>query len=201
MPDASLHDRTVGTQVPTKDRLINAAAKLFTLKGYHATSIDEIASACYIQKPSFYGHFPSKEAIAVATIQNLHQYCRQSLFSILKNAQLSEQQRMQAFTEQFTQFFVERPDYALSGFLATHTINVIANLAKPIQAYFTDWQLSLQQLLQCYCPAEKAASVARISISRMQGAITMQRITTDKCYVEDISQELVAWWQSFADNH
>jgi AcrR family transcriptional regulator len=41
----------------------HAAWKLFCEQGYEASSMDDIARAVGIKKPSLYAHFPSKEAI------------------------------------------------------------------------------------------------------------------------------------------
>lgn len=46
--------------------VLAAAAELFTAHGYAATSMDEIAAAVGVSKPTLYHHFPSKDAVAVA---------------------------------------------------------------------------------------------------------------------------------------
>ena len=47
----------------TKERIIEAALELFSVKGYAGTSMDEIAQAVGIKAPSIYDHYKSKEAI------------------------------------------------------------------------------------------------------------------------------------------
>lgn len=56
----------------TRQRIIESAYRLFTSKGYAATSIDEIMRGCELTRGGFYAHFASKsqlyhEAIAYAT--------------------------------------------------------------------------------------------------------------------------------------
>lgn len=46
-----------------KQTIKEAATELFYRKGYFATSISEIATACGIQKASIYYHYASKEAL------------------------------------------------------------------------------------------------------------------------------------------
>ena len=118
MSNSSLTDREVGIQVrtDTKDRLIDAASELFALKGYTATSIDEITNACNIRKPSFYGHFESKAAIAIAAISNLHNYCREFLFVPVVDDHVAPEERVTHFIENFKLFFNACPNYALIGF-------------------------------------------------------------------------------------
>jgi AcrR family transcriptional regulator len=52
----------------SRDDIINAAMHLFNQNGYHATSMQDIAHAVAIRKPSLYHHFDSKEAILLAIL-------------------------------------------------------------------------------------------------------------------------------------
>jgi AcrR family transcriptional regulator len=44
----------------TPDRIARAAVGLFVERGFQATSVDDIAAAAGLTKPTFYYHFPSK---------------------------------------------------------------------------------------------------------------------------------------------
>ena len=47
----------------TKRRLVAAAAELFAQKGYHDTTVDEIARLAGVAKGTFFVHFPTKDAV------------------------------------------------------------------------------------------------------------------------------------------
>lgn len=47
----------------TKDDILDAAAQIFSQKGYHGTSMQDIALAVDLQKGSLYHHIPSKQEI------------------------------------------------------------------------------------------------------------------------------------------
>lgn len=49
--------------------IISAAIDLFNTNSYHATSMQDIARAVAIKKPSLYHHFESKEAILLAILE------------------------------------------------------------------------------------------------------------------------------------
>jgi AcrR family transcriptional regulator len=49
-------------------RLVETAAKLFTEQGYDATSIDQIASAAGIGKPTIYRRYPTKDHLFRAVL-------------------------------------------------------------------------------------------------------------------------------------
>ena len=50
-------------QEDTKQKILAKALELFSIKGYDAVSVGEIAKAVGIKAPSLYNHFPSKQAI------------------------------------------------------------------------------------------------------------------------------------------
>ncbi|APD08298.1 MULTISPECIES: TetR/AcrR family transcriptional regulator [Thermus] len=50
----------------TKVRILEEAAKLFTEKGYEATSVQDVAQALGLSKAALYHHFRSKEEILLA---------------------------------------------------------------------------------------------------------------------------------------
>ncbi len=47
----------------TRDDILEAAALIFSQKGFHAASMQDIAEAVSLQKASLYYHFPSKQDI------------------------------------------------------------------------------------------------------------------------------------------
>ncbi|WP_422123831.1 TetR/AcrR family transcriptional regulator [Planococcus sp. X10-3] len=52
-----------------KQQLMNAAVHLFSIKGFHQTSVQEIANAVEISKGAFYKHYDSKESLLVGILE------------------------------------------------------------------------------------------------------------------------------------
>ena len=66
----------------TKQEILEAALELFSVQGFEATSIAQIASAVGIRKASLYSHFDHKQAILDALVQEvMEQYEEHSLFA------------------------------------------------------------------------------------------------------------------------
>ena len=66
----------------TKQEILEAALDLFSVQGFEATSISQIASAVGIRKASLYSHFESKQAILDAIVKDvLEQYAEHSIFA------------------------------------------------------------------------------------------------------------------------
>jgi AcrR family transcriptional regulator len=67
----------ISTTETTESRIWGAAAKLFYDKGYHATTMRDIASEVGIKAGSLYNHFPGKQdillRISLQTTRELHE--------------------------------------------------------------------------------------------------------------------------------
>lgn len=92
---------------PARQQLIEQATLLFRMKGYAATSIGEIVQACGMTKGSLYHHFPGKEALGLATIEQLEQYYEQHLFSLINPRQPAAS--LAAFNQAVEDFFLHHP--------------------------------------------------------------------------------------------
>ena len=56
-------------QEDTRKKIIQQALELFSTRGYDAVSVGDIAKAVGIKAPSLYNHFPSKQAIFDAIVE------------------------------------------------------------------------------------------------------------------------------------
>ena len=66
----------------TKQEILEAALELFSVRGFEATSISQIADAVGIRKASLYSHFESKQAILDELVKDvLEQYAAHSIFA------------------------------------------------------------------------------------------------------------------------
>jgi TetR/AcrR family transcriptional repressor of nem operon len=64
---------TAATRVPrgeARARLIAAARSFVRRKGFAATSVDDLCAAAAVTKGAFFHHFPSKEALGVALVDD-----------------------------------------------------------------------------------------------------------------------------------
>ena len=52
----------------TRDEILLAAAQIFSQKGFHATSMQDIAQSVHLQKASLYHHVSSKQEILVEVL-------------------------------------------------------------------------------------------------------------------------------------
>src|SRR5579859_968905 len=63
--------RVGGTRLPRPERrrqLLEAALEVFVARGYHAAAMDEIAERAGVSKPVLYQHFPGKQELYLALL-------------------------------------------------------------------------------------------------------------------------------------
>ena len=66
----------------TKQEILEASLDLFSIQGFEATSISQIACAVGIRKASLYSHFENKQAILDAIVKDvLDQYAEHSILA------------------------------------------------------------------------------------------------------------------------
>src|SRR3954469_22159596 len=65
--------------VQRHQRIIDAAEKVFSSKGYHGTLVDEIAAEAETSKGGVYFHFPNKQAIFLALLDRLSAMLRERI--------------------------------------------------------------------------------------------------------------------------
>src|SRR5438128_12450919 len=62
-------------------RILEAATRVFSAKGYHGTLVDEIAAEAETSKGGVYFHFPNKQAIFLALLDRLADILRERVES------------------------------------------------------------------------------------------------------------------------
>ena len=66
----TLAPTTTDRGTETRRRILEVAAEAFGDRGYAGTSVNDVLKASGVTKGGFYFHFPSKEALALATLRH-----------------------------------------------------------------------------------------------------------------------------------
>jgi AcrR family transcriptional regulator len=103
-------------------RIKEAGIKLFSEKGFEATSVQDIANECGMSKGSFYSYFKSKDALLVTILTH---YYRMIEKKIKKVDQMGLQPR-EAFVIQLTHFY--EGVYEHKEFIITHAYEQVPPL-------------------------------------------------------------------------
>lgn len=141
----------------TKKRIIEAALTLFSQKGFHPVTVDEIAKAVGIKAPSLYKHFTSKQGIFDAILEEMQSRYRRQMEELQMNGQdaaadrplfesISEQALLQVGRNLFSFFLHDAYNQKFRKMLVLEQFSNEATSSLYIQQYF-DAPLCFQEAL------------------------------------------------------
>jgi len=130
-----------------REEIVHRAIRLFLTGGYDDTSMAQLAEACGIRKASLYHHFPSKEALALAGIEQTHAYFREHVFAIAWREEMDASQRLHALGEAIYTFFTGREGGCLVGNFVLTLTDRAPHFQAPLLAYFDDWVTAVTHIL------------------------------------------------------
>ncbi|MBN1532768.1 MAG: TetR/AcrR family transcriptional regulator [Spirochaetes bacterium] len=181
----------------TRQRILEEALRLITVKGYHHTSMNDIIESTGIKKGNLYFHFPSKddlicELIARARI-DYGQYLRKHIQGRGPMERLSSMlQAVRRFHARFG--FVGG---CIFGNMALEMGDESPRVAQLVREVFEEWGAMIRELVQGARDAgEVPASVnpdaaARMIIATLEGAVMMAKLTKDESDFRAICDSLI----------
>ncbi|MCY4743872.1 TetR/AcrR family transcriptional regulator [Pelomonas sp. UHG3] len=87
-----------------RDDILAAAARLFAEQGFSATSMNQVAEACGVAKPTLYHYFQDKQAL-LAQICDSHVHLLLTLVQEVKAQQLPPAEQLRLLIERFTRVY------------------------------------------------------------------------------------------------
>ena len=101
--------RRESVYVPTKERILNAALRLFSVKGFKGTTMKDIARDADITEGAIYRHFRSKEEIVEHLISSISSEIREKVLGeVLTKEDVVE--RAKTLAEALLEYALEHPD-------------------------------------------------------------------------------------------
>jgi len=167
-------------QKTTKDEIIAKSIEVFRKQGYHKTSMSDLATACGLQKGSFYYHFKSKEELMQAVLQMVHSYYNKKVFSIAYEKNLSAEKRFVKLFKKQEPIITQDLAGCLFGNMTLESISNKMEFKNFLKAFFSDWIAAFQHLYQENYSKEEAVELAKQSVMEIEGALMMMRLYEDK---------------------
>jgi AcrR family transcriptional regulator len=84
-----------------RQQLLDVAREVFAERGFHATSMDDIAETAGVTKPVLYQHFPSKRALYVELLSDTGEQLLRALTTATRDIQSGREQVQQGFLAYF----------------------------------------------------------------------------------------------------
>lgn len=187
-------------KVKTRDRIILAATRLFQLKGYHATGLNEILKESNAPKGSLYYYFPDgKEQLALESINLTKDFVEKIIEEKLAKIPDPAESIKNSIEEMVDDLYAHEDD--ISSFRSTKkvSVNLIAletaitneNLRKACESAFNAWQNTYtQKLIEGGFSKEKAETLGLVIQSMVEGAIIMSLTKKSDAPLIEIAKQI-----------
>ncbi len=106
----------------TRQGILEAAARIFSEKGFHATSMQDIADAVQLQKASLYHHFASKQEILVEILDQALDLINDRL-ELVRSQDLSADEKLRQAMVSYIQAVTENQNLAAVLLLELRTLD------------------------------------------------------------------------------
>jgi len=174
---------TTDSAAPARDRILDAATRLFQRRGYHAVGTIEILDAAGAPKGSMYHHFPlGKEQIAIAAVERI----RGDLLAAL-HAQQAAGRSLEATIRRLGRGIARWlrssawREGALLSSISVGTVSELPGLHAAIRGAFDAWRAALADWLAAQgWTAPAAQATAQLLVASIEGAMILVRVDQDE---------------------
>lgn len=108
----------IGVRSGARERLLATAYELFSWRGIRDVGVDEIISRSGVAKATFYRHFPSKDALALAFLERReHLWTRSFVEAEARRRGTTAEERLLAIFDVFDDWFRRPEDFDTCSFI------------------------------------------------------------------------------------
>ena len=183
----------------TRDQILDAAARLIHLRGYHGTSLDDVLRESGVGKGNFYYYFRSKEDLGFAIIDRVvERFLERTLEPAFVDLTADPLDQVRAFLDRLLE--VQRQRNCVGGCpmgnLASELSDVHEGFRQRLADIFERWRVMLAATLERGRESGRlradldAASAAGFVVAALEGAILMAKVTKDISVMEKCVAEL-----------
>ena len=169
----------------TKNEILLKSSDIFRVKGYHNTSMQDLAEACGLLKGSLYYHFPSKEMLMKDLLFSIHQYMAERIFPIAQDENLTPEERMEKLLKKMGRLLLEKEGGCLIGNTTLETVGVVPEFHEVLRAIMDGWAQALQTIFETRKSPELSFRLAQQTIMEFEGAVMFSKLYNDKQFLYD----------------
>jgi TetR/AcrR family transcriptional repressor of nem operon len=173
----------------TREKILREATRLFTLKGYHDTKLDEILRAAGLTTGAYFHHFRSKEEVAFAAMDWYLEQRRHELTQIEQGLRRGPStdplepvfRWLDAIQERFRRRSEAKAAGCIFGNLSTALCDIHEGfrqrLAESFDQMALDFKVRLDAAARQACPGRRldTLAIARYIIAVLEGSIVLAR--------------------------
>jgi AcrR family transcriptional regulator len=172
-------------QKVTKEEILAKSLEVFRHRGYHNTSMNDLANAVGLLKGSFYHYFDSKETLMKEVLESVNIFLKEHVFPIAYDLNLPIQERMETMLKRFSKTVFSKEGGCIVGNTILETVNLYPQFKEVLQAILTGWTNALTHLYSHTHSPDEAKRLAEQSIMEYEGAIMMAKLYGESYYYKD----------------
>ncbi len=183
----------------TRDQILDAAARIIHLRGYHCTSLDDVLRESGIGKGNFYYYFKSKEDLGYAIIDRvMHGFIVRTLEPAFEDPAADPVIQIHAFLDRVLENQRQRNCVGGCpiGNLASELSDVHEGFRQRLAGIFDVWRSTLTRALARFRATGQApedfdpSAVAQFLVAALEGAILLTKVTRDIAIMEQCVEQL-----------
>jgi TetR/AcrR family transcriptional repressor of nem operon len=183
----------------TRDQILDAAARLIHLQGYHGTALDDVLRESGVGKGNLYYYFKSKEDLGYAIIDRLVRgFVERTLEPAFADPEGDALAQIHGFLERVLDNLRQRNCVGGCpiGNLASELSDVHEGFRRRLAEIFVQWRATLAGALRRGQAAGTVSAgcdpdgLAHFLVAALEGAILMSKMTKDITVMERCVDEL-----------
>jgi AcrR family transcriptional regulator len=180
-------------QKVTREEILSKSLEVFRSRGYHHTSMTDLANAVGLLKGSFYHYFDSKETLMKEVLASINLFLKESVFPIAYDESLTIEARMETMLKRFSKTVFSAEGGCIVGNTILETVNQYPVFRGILQEVITGWMDALVYLYGHNHSPEQAQKLAEQTIMEYEGAMMMAKLYNKShfykdCYIRTIER-------------
>lgn len=176
----------------TKEEIIQVAVRVFREKGYHNTSMNDLAKACGLTKGLFYHYFKNKNEMMREALEEVKSAFNQHVFSKAYRDDLFVGDRAKEMAESCMKIFSFDAGGCLMGNTLLETVHSVPEFKPILIGFFDDWIKAMAHIFQEKYPEEEALMLAQGAVGEIEGAIMMMQLYDDITFLMRALNKMVS---------
>jgi len=188
---------------PTRDRIIQQAAKLFNQQGFAGASLSALMAATGLKKGGIYNHFGSKDELAIAAFDYSVGLARQRQLAAIRDYRRGAD-RLKAMVNAFVDGFDEISAWGGCPLMNTAIDSDDAHpeLREHARLAMNRWRKLIEQIARKaiirgeFAEPIDPTAVATIVIAVLEGALALARLEDDRTLLQQAQAHLDSYIDS-----
>ena len=178
-----------------ENTVLRKGTNVFWLKGYDATSMEDLVKETGLKPGSFYGAFGNKEQFFLQTLQSYQNELLEALDGVLSENRPAKQV-IETFYDFFIDFCIETPQgcFLVNTLFETHHENTTQiNLTRELFSHIEQRMVKILQRAQresALANDQSPELLAKIIMTHIVGLRGYSKLTLDKPTLSNIKQQL-----------